>query len=159
VGAAEVIREAGAPLLQVGIEFAGQLGGGSGAAGQSSQTVTEGGVDLFDEGRVDRAGEAGGLASDEITEGAEAHTAKGSPDCLVTMPKARGLPYVYTGNASLAYAAACYWACHIQTYHQDSQGIGSKATHTYLQVVGLVAQGGVYLYLSKLIIDRELNLC
>ena len=39
------------------------------------------------------------------------------------MPKVRGLPYVYTGNASLAYAAACYWACHIQTYHQDSQGL------------------------------------
>jgi hypothetical protein len=132
VGAAEVIREAGAPLLQVGIEFAGQLGGGSGAAGQSSQTVTEGEVDPFDEGRVDRAGEAGGLeASDEIIEGAEAHTAIGSPDCLVTMPRVRGLPYVYTGNASLAYAAVCYWACHIQTYHQDSQGIRSKATHTY----------------------------
>jgi len=109
VGAAEVIREVGAPLLQVGIEFAGQLGGGSGAAGQSCQTVTEGEVDPFDEGRVDRAGEAGGLeASDEIIEGAEAHTAIGFPDCLVTMPRVRGLPYVYTGNASLAYAAAYY---------------------------------------------------
>ena len=110
-----MIREAGAPLLQVGIEFAGQLGGGPGAAGQSSQTVTEGEVDPFDEGRVDRAGEAGGLeASDEII-GAEAHTAIVSPDCLVTMPRVRGMPYVYTRNASLAYAAVCCWAGHIQT--------------------------------------------